>query len=68
MTQLNGFLHQTGMAPSDQYTYGQAKETVVTTDPQLPGDINEQSMPSTGSALHAEDAVAVPYHRDPDPV
>jgi hypothetical protein len=41
---------------------------LLATDPQLPGDINEQSIPNTGSAPCAEDAVAVPDHRDPDPV
>jgi hypothetical protein len=35
-------------------------------DPQVPGDINEKGIPSTGSAPLTEDAVAVPNHQDPD--
>ncbi|KAL3587858.1 hypothetical protein FPOAC2_13757 [Fusarium poae] len=41
--------------------------SIVATDPQLPGDINKQSIHSTGSASHAEDAVAVPNYQNPDP-
>ncbi|EKJ68583.1 hypothetical protein FPSE_11241 [Fusarium pseudograminearum CS3096] len=42
--------------------------SLLAIDPQVPGDINERSIPSTGSAPYTEDAVAVPNHRDPDPV
>jgi hypothetical protein len=42
--------------------------SILATDPQLPGDINGQSIPSTGSAPHTEDAAAVPNHPDPDSV
>ncbi|SPJ87886.1 uncharacterized protein FTOL_12355 [Fusarium torulosum] len=42
--------------------------SLVAIDPQLPRDINEQSIHSTGSAPHTEDAVAVPNHPDPDSV
>jgi hypothetical protein len=42
--------------------------SLLATDPQLPGDINKQSIPSTGFALDAEDAVAVTNHLHPDPV
>ncbi|EWZ79008.1 hypothetical protein FOWG_16786 [Fusarium oxysporum f. sp. lycopersici MN25] len=37
--------------------------------PQVPpGDINEPSIPNTGSPPYAEDPVAVPNHQDPDAV